>query len=99
MTFIVRETANNTFMVGMSELLFSDVMRGGSYNVLAARALGLSYPDYLKMCRAKFNGMLCGREGYSYCVFKNKEDCKRLCIMLNKEWTQIEKVIRERYNG
>ena len=93
MKFIARENSDSYFQAVPSEVPFGKC--GGSLNVLAARLLDLSYPDYLQYCRANFNGLLRGRTGYSYCVYKDKKDCEKLCEILNKEWVNVEKFLKE----
>ena len=63
-----------------------------SYNVLFARLLGLSYPDFLRFCRAA-GGILMGKQGYAYVNFKNKMDCQKICNLINKEIKKLEKSI------
>lgn len=65
---------------------------GCSFNVLQARLLHMTYPDYLKYLRAN-GGELCGRKGYSYVVFKDKKICEKFCSQLNKEWDRIKAFI------
>ena len=56
-----------------------------SYNLLPARLLGLSYADYCRLTRDKFNGTLHGRNGgYITITFKNSKDCDALVRLLNK---------------
>ncbi len=64
---------------------------GCSYVVLPARLLGMTYPDYLRWCRSK-GGELRGKTGYTTVVFKDKNICKEICDMINKEWKRVEKV-------
>ena len=64
---------------------------GGSYNVLVARVLNLSYPDYLKYC-ASIGAKLRGSEGYAYPSWKERAAADKLCKKLNEEW---EKVVKE----
>lgn len=63
-----------------------------SYHVLDARLLGLSYPDYLKFCSSK-GAKLRGRKGYTYPIWEKEKDCKEICQLLNKEWSEIRKVL------
>lgn len=97
MEFFAREGTNKEWQVCVSDLdLFEGISFSGSYNVLQSRVLGLTYPQYLKLCMSKFNGELRGRAGYSYCTFKNKTDCKNVCAILNRNWSKIEKMIKEK---
>lgn len=98
MKYCVKENCDGLFLIGMDDVPFAEYAAqymNGSYNVLAARILGFTYPDYLRYVRQNFNGELRGKEGYSYCIFKNKKDAMKLALKLNKEWEKIEKVIKE----
>lgn len=93
--FIPRENPDGCFQVSLREIPFDknpDIYCRGSFNILAARLLGFTYPDYLRYCRA-LGGILRGREGYSYCVFKNKKTCFDLCARLNKELKKVEEAL------
>lgn len=65
---------------------------GCSFNVLPARLLHMTYPDYLKYLRAN-GGELHGRTGYVFVVFKNKSICQKFCDRLNKEWDRIKRYV------
>ena len=66
----------------------------GSYNVLAARLLNLSYPDYLRYTRDRLGAELIGR-GNKYVIpyFDAKNDVKMLIKVLNK---RLEIIMFER---
>ena len=70
--FVPRQNPDGFWQVSMEYIPFVDSDKfncGGSYNVIMARFIGLSYPDYLRYCRDKHNGILRGRAGYTYCVY------------------------------
>lgn len=95
MTFIPRQNPDGNWQIQMSEIPFLDEGRTkGSYNVLSARLLGLSYPDYLKYCRAQHGGIIKKSKGYPYCVFKEKANCSRVCGLLNTEWRKVERFLK-----
>lgn len=56
----------------------------GSYNIICARLMGLSYAQYLRMCRDCFGAEIIGK-GYMYPVayFKFSEKLKVLVDELN----------------
>lgn len=85
--FIPRENFDGYFQIVNTDEF---AIRGGSYNVIQARLLGFTYPDYLRYCRAKHKGTLRGRTGYSYVVFKDKKDCLDVCKLLNNEWKKVK---------
>ena len=63
----------------------------GSYNVVAARLFGLSYPNFLRYARENYNAEIVGRDGYAYLTFKNSADCDRLVKELNRRWDLVMK--------
>ena len=63
----------------------------GSYNVIAARLFGLSYPNFLRFARYYYNGTIVGKQGYSYITFKNSSDCDRMVKELNSRWDEMLK--------
>ena len=66
----------------------------GSLITVAARTLGYSYVEYLKFCSVN-GATLRGREGYTYPVYKNKEDATKVCKILNENWVEVEEYLRE----
>ena len=58
----------------------------GSYNLLAARLLNLSYAQYLRMCRDLYGAEIVGKNHrYPVAYFKNgSETAKQLVSLLNK---------------
>lgn len=92
MRFQPRENPDGYWQVVMSEIPQIDdktIPCNGSYNVIQARILGFTYPDYLRYCRANHSGTIRGREGYSYCVYKEKSNCAAVCKILNDEWQKF----------
>lgn len=65
-----------------------------SLHVVAARVLGYSYIEYLKFCSVN-GATLRGREGYTYPVYKNKEDAIKVCQILNENWIEVEEYLKE----
>lgn len=80
MRFKVTTTFDDNYMISLDE--------GGtnkypiSYNVVCARMLGFSYPDFLLYCKAN-GATLRGRDGYCHPVFKNINDCQKICQLVN----------------
>ena len=62
----------------------------GSYNIICARIMGLSFSDYLRMCRDEFGAEIVGK-GSKYPVpyFKYSEGLTLLVKMLNARTTYI----------
>lgn len=62
----------------------------GSFNVLKARLLGLSYGDFLIAVRNNFNATLKGRDGGIIVEFFQKiEDAKKFCSFLNERLNKV----------
>ena len=64
----------------------------GSCNVLAARVCGLSWADYLRMCRDVYGAELMGKnERYPVAYFTDTVKAKQLVAALNKQVSTILK--------
>lgn len=100
--FQVKEGMNEgTWMVGLTDAgykMITPYCPSGSYNIVAARVLGLSYPDYLRFVRQNYSATLRGREGYSYAIYKNRKDCVAVVTLLNDTWRKVEAVIISKMN-
>lgn len=95
--FSVSETyQEGIFMIGFDNEKFFGGEASGSYHIIGARILGLTYANYLRYLRDKFDAELRGREGYSYPVFKSKESCKRAVNHLNDIWGTIERTLEDK---
>ena len=56
----------------------------GSYNVIGARLMGLTYAQYLRMCRDEFGAEIIGKGNlYPYPVFKLSQGLQDLINQLN----------------
>lgn len=65
----------------------------GSYDVFAARLLGLSYPDYLRWARDRLGAELIGKNRrYITVLFNNNETTQILVKTLN---SRLEYIINE----
>ena len=68
----------------------------GSCNVLMARIFNLSYAEFLRMCRDKFNATIIGKGtiyGMPYFKPENLDDLKELVRLLNQRTDAILKSI------
>lgn len=64
----------------------------GSCNVLAARVCGLSWAEYLRMCRDVYGAELMGKnEKYPVAYFTDTTKAKQLVSVLNKQVSTILK--------
>ena len=62
----------------------------GSYNILEARLLGLSYADYLRYARDRLGAELVGKNTkYPIAYFNNTEEVYQLVKLLNKRMEYI----------
>lgn len=85
---------NDTYMVGLEDEIYKLITPyylNGSYNIIEARVLGFSYPNYLRFVRDNYNATLKGNAGYSYAIYKNRNDCYDIVKLLNAFWEKIEK--------
>lgn len=90
------ETADGKYIVSFNDDIYNIIIekipkdRIGSWNVLAARILGLSYAEYLRYARDVYGGKLYGK-GHKYPIvkFDNKYDCNRLCMELSTHWAKL----------
>lgn len=63
---------------------YFDNVTGGSFLVLQARLLGLSFPTYLRFCRDVLGATLIGKGNrYPVPVFKKEESVQQLLKLLN----------------
>lgn len=68
-----------------------------SYQLVAARLLGFSYPDYLRYGRSK-GAQIKGLTGLGLLVFPKLLDCKDFCKELNTEWNKAKAAIERYWN-
>lgn len=60
------------------------LVKEGSWNVLPARVLGISYPDWLRFCRDEFHAIINGKNClYIVPYFKDKAVALELTKLLN----------------
>ena len=72
---------------------FPNISTSGSYNVLPARLMGISYPDYCRACRDLFGGEIIGKGSmYPVVYFKGKSEAQMLVNVLNKRMELIMKL-------
>ena len=93
--FSVFETYDERFSIEVSLDNLDDEMIfyfTSSYNVVAARLLGFTYPDFLRFCRSN-GAKLEGRAGYTHPVWSNRNECQKICNLLNKEWEKFQSLI------
>lgn len=98
--FVVGEAGNDgEYIVRLTDEMFSLMgCQSGSFNIVAARIFGFSYPDYLRYVRDNHNATLKGKQGYSYAVYKDRKDCVAVVTLLNDTWRKVETAIISKMN-
>lgn len=72
----------------LGEPIYTD----GSYSVMPARTLGLSYANYLRYCRDNYNATLVGKgEKYPIAMFDFEVEAKKLLSLLNSRMEHIHR--------
>lgn len=91
--FKFRETSNNGWTFGpVWEEFWADGERiNGSFNLLACRVSGLSWPQWLRFCRQ--NGATLYGKGNKYVKAVWKEPNKEFENMMNKRADELSKLI------
>ena len=75
---------SNKYIVLPNHTLLKLGYTEGSYAVLGARLFGLSYAQYLRMCRDVYHAALVGKNcKYISVLFSNEDDAKRLASELS----------------
>ena len=80
------------YKVSMNFDEFPGIRTVGSYNLLPARLLGLSYANYLRYCRDVYKAEVIGKNTmYPIAYFENNFAAGDLIRILNERMSQIEK--------
>ena len=61
----------------------------GSYHILEARLMMLSYPQYLRLCRDVYGAELFGKNSFVVPYFSDKKKAQPLIDELNKRINEI----------
>jgi hypothetical protein len=62
----------------------------GSFNIICARLLNISYADYLRLCRDEFDAEIIGKGSmYPVAYFKRSKELEALIDLLNARATMI----------
>ena len=91
--FIIEESAYNPgkYRITLNHELMGDMYTEGSYGLLPARLLNLSYVQYCRMCRDLFNAELRGKNKlYINILFPDKLRPRELVKVLNAQMNLIE---------
>ena len=77
-------TQPGKYMIRANHEAFHLYSTEGSYNVIGARLMGLTYAQYLRMCRDIFGAEIIGKgERFPYPVFKLSKGLQDLIDLLN----------------
>ena len=75
----------NTWIIRVNHELFHLTSTHGSYNLLCARLMNLSYANYLRLCRDEFHALVVGKNTYyPIAYFTDKNMAQLLCNLLNQ---------------
>lgn len=82
--FILEESPyqEGKYTISIDFNLFPEMKIKGSYNLFFARLMGLSYPQYLRMCRDCFGATIVGKKSL-YPVAYFKKDMKSSALVRN----------------
>ena len=58
---------------------------------IGARILGLSFANYCRFARDKYNATIYGKLGYPYIQFEEKADAQKFADLLNLYWIKGNK--------
>lgn len=76
---------NNRYFVVLNHEALHLTYTRGSFNIICARVMGLSYADYLRMCRDVFGAEIIGKGSkYPVATFKFSDGLMKLVKILNK---------------
>jgi hypothetical protein len=87
MNYFVTELSpiHNKYVVLPNHTALGLTATRGSYAVLGARLFGLSYANYLRLCRDNYNATLTGKKSlYINMTFTNKDDAEKLAKELSR---------------
>ena len=80
-TFIVDERPKGGYVIKVNKSFYTV----GSYNVLCARTLNISYPDYLRLCRDEYGARIIGKNTmYPFAIFPTEGGAQKLSKLLNE---------------
>ena len=87
MNYFVTELSpiHNKYIVLPNHTALGLTSTNGSYAILGARLFGLTYANYLRLCRDHYNATLIGKKSkYINMTFANKDDADNLAKELSR---------------
>ena len=94
----LRESVSNPSLYVVSLQIFPDRLKytEGSFALLAARLLNLSYANYLRLCRDVYGATLAGKgTKYPVALFKDGAPAAELIQLLNQKLNEIVALCKE----
>ena len=92
--FYLEESASmpNKFLIYPNHDRLHLEATNGSFSVICARVMGLSYANYLRMCRDRYGADIIGKGSkYPIAFFEKNEKTKELVAILNSKAREILK--------
>ena len=87
------------FLVRVNLDAFNLKYTEGSFNVICARVFGITYAEYLRMCRDCFGAEIIGKGAvYPIAYFKSSKEAKKLIDDLNARANEILRDCKEKNN-
>lgn len=82
------EIVNNTYIPDINNIVFNIINYPikSSYVLFFPRLFNLSYADFLRMVRDRYNATLQGKTSYMVFYFTNKKDCDLFVNDCNKRF-------------
>lgn len=88
-------TGEKRFLIRLNFTKVPAIYTTGSYSLLPARLIGLSYADYCRMCRDCFNAEIIGKNSYYLTIYFDSKNADKLISILNN---RMELVMKNRKN-
>ena len=91
--YVDERTNGDGFLIRLDFSKFPNIYTTGSYNVLPAHLLGISYANYCRLCRDNFGAKVIGKNQlYPLVIFTSKAAALKVISFLNE---RIEKGVKE----
>lgn len=90
--FVLEESPYNPgkYTININFDTMPEVKTNGSYNILAARLMNLSYPQYLRFCRDEIDAEIIGKNSrYPVAYFKKTAKTSALVRLLNSRMNYV----------
>lgn len=97
--YLEQSPINNKWIIKLDDSLFKYFDKpSGSYNVLPARVLGISYANFLRLCRTECGATIIGKnEKYPITYFERSDEVMALLKTLNLRMKLVESELSKGY--